>query len=135
MASTAEREILEREAELTEATQRVDVEALDRLYADDIIFTGVTGAICDKSVIMDEARRGEAERRKAAETKHFVASYEKDDLKVVARGDAAVTNYRFVVTIERDGQRMTHPYRTTNVWMKRQLVWQVVAGHTSVIAG
>src|ERR1043165_1512159 len=93
-----EQEIFNLEAELGKATQHMDVDALDRFYADDIIFTGVTGVVCDKSALMSEARRGAAERRAAAQTKHFVASYDKDDVKVVLRGDSAVASYRFVVT-------------------------------------
>ena len=40
-------------------------DALDAIYADNIIFTGVTGAVCDKLSLMDEARRGVDERRRA----------------------------------------------------------------------
>ena len=134
MTATRERDILDLESRLTEATRQLDLEALDRLYADDIIFTGVTGVVCDKSSVMDEARRGKAERGAAPETRHFVASYDKDDIKVVVRGDAAVASYRFVVTVEHDGQQTKHGYRTTNVWIKRQATWQVVAGHTSAMS-
>ena len=49
-----DREILAEEERLTKATQNVDVDALDRIYADDIIFTGVTGAICNKATVMHQ---------------------------------------------------------------------------------
>jgi ketosteroid isomerase-like protein len=48
MNAQGEHEILAQEERLTEATRNVDVAALDELYAEDIMFTGVTGAICDK---------------------------------------------------------------------------------------
>lgn len=131
MTATLEREILAQEERLTGATRELDLEALDRLYANDIMFTGVTGAICDKVSLMDEARRGVAERQAAAQTKHFVASFDKEDIRVVAHGDTAVTSYRFIVTIQRDGQETKRRYRTTNVWMKRAPGWQVIAGHTA----
>ena len=131
MTAPSEQDIRDLENALAHATRQIDLDALDHLYADDILFTGVTGALCGKSQLMDEARRGAAERRAAAETKHFVASYDKSDVKVISRPDTAVTNYRFVVTIEHDGARTQHAYRTTNVWMKRGARWQVVAGHTS----
>jgi ketosteroid isomerase-like protein len=132
--ATAEQEILALEDQLTLATRQLDLDSLDRIYADDILFTGVTGATCDKASLMDEARRGRAERQAAAETKHFVASYDKGDIKVVAHGDTAVTSWRFVITIHTNGQDTTRAYRTTNVWMRRQPGWQVIAGHTSSLA-
>lgn len=131
MASTTEQEILAQEDRLTQATRQLDLEALDRIYADDILFTGVTGAPCSKANLMEEARRGVAERKAAAETKHCVASYDKGDIKVVAHGDTAVTSWRFVITIQNNGEETTRGYRTTNVWMKRSPGWQVIAGHTS----
>ena len=76
MANPVEEQILAQEERLTSATQQLDLEALDRIYADDIMFTGVTGATCTKANLMDEARRGLAEREAAADTRHFVASYD-----------------------------------------------------------
>jgi ketosteroid isomerase-like protein len=131
MTSTLEKEILAQEERLTLATRALDLDALASIYADDIMFTGVTGASCDKSSLMDEARRGLAQRQAAAETKHFVASFEKDDIKVVVHGDTAVTSYRFVVTIQNNEQETKRRFRTTNVWMKRRPGWQVMAGHTA----
>jgi ketosteroid isomerase-like protein len=131
MSGTLEQDILMQEERLTLATRQFDLDALDRIYADDIMFTGVTGTTCGKSSLMDEARRGLAQREAAAETKHFVASFDKDDIKVVAHGDTAVTSYRFTVTIQNNGQETRRRFRTTNVWMKRQPGWQVMAGHTA----
>jgi len=134
MTRTTEQEILAQEDRLTQATRQLDLEALDRIYADDILFTGVTGATCTKANLMDEARRGVAERQAAGETKHYVATYDKADIKVVAHGDTAVTSWRFVITIENNGEQTSRAYRTTNVWMKRQPGWQVIAGHTASLA-
>jgi hypothetical protein len=82
MKSHIDREILAEEERLTEATRNVDVDALDRIYADDLIFTGVTGVICDKTTVMDEARLGAAERQKAALSPgaSAVVSYDKDEI-------------------------------------------------------
>ena len=127
-------EIMALEDRLTAATRTVDVDTLDSLYADDIIFTGVTGVICDKRGVMDEARRGLAERQAAASHPGApaVVSYDKDDLQAVRHGDTAIVSFRFGVTVRGDGQQVTRRYRTTNVWMKRTDAWQVVAAHTAV---
>lgn len=136
MSAAVDREILALEDDLTSATREADVDRLDRLYADDIIFTGITGVICDKSAVMDEARRGRAQRAAgaASPTAPVVVGYEKDDIRAVQHGDTAVTSYRFAVTIRADGKEVIRSYRTTNVWMKRGETWQVVAAQTAALA-
>ena len=127
-----DREILVQEDRLTDATRNIDVDALDGLYAEDIIFTGVTGAICDKRAVMDEARRGLAARKAATSTDAMaVVAYDKDEIRAIRHGDTAVASFRFGVTIRGDGKEVVRRYRTTNVWMKRSDRWQVVAAHTA----
>ena len=135
MTETLEQEVLTQEEILTRATRTIDVEVLDRIYADDLTMTGVLGEpTCDKTTVMDEAKRGVAQRDAAAAGgKQFVGSYEKEDLKVVALGDTGVATYRFVVTFTGEGVNTQRRYRTTNVWMKRQGRWQVVAAHTALV--
>jgi ketosteroid isomerase-like protein len=130
-----DREVLEQEQQLTEATRSVDLDALGRIYADDIIFTGVTGAICDKSAIMDEARRGRAARDQAAANPGTpaVVDYQKDELHVARHGDTAVATFRFGITISADGKEIIRRYRTTNVWVKRSGGWSVIAAHTAAL--
>ena len=134
MDAQGDREILVQEDRLTEATRNVDVAALDGLYADDIIFTGVSGAICDKRAVMDEARRGLAARQAPASPEAMaVVAYDKDDLRAIRHGDTAVASFRFGVTIRGDGREVVRRYRTTNVWMKRSDRWQIVAAHTAAL--
>jgi ketosteroid isomerase-like protein len=126
-------DILAHEERLTNASRALDVDALDRLYADDIMMTGVLGQTCDKQALIDEARRGVAQRLQAtALGKDFVSMYAKEGLKVVFHGDTAVTSYRFVVTFT-DGIDVRRTYRTTNVWAKRGTAWQIVAAHTAFV--
>jgi len=134
MAGAAVQEIVALEDSLTQATRALDVDALDRIYADDIIMTSVLGEPCGKTVVLDEARRGVAQRESAAAGgRPITSSYDKEDLKVSATGDAAVASYRFVVRIQADGIDVHRRYRTTNVWMKRQGRWQIVAAHTGFV--
>jgi ketosteroid isomerase-like protein len=134
MTGIAVEDILALENSLTQATRALDVDALDRLYADDVIMTSVLGEPCGKTVALDEARRGIAQRESAAAGgKAITSSYDKEDLKVSAAGDAAVASYRFVVRIQGDGIDVHRRYRTTNVWMKRQGRWQIVAAHTGLV--
>ena len=135
MTMQDDREVRAQEQQLTDATRAVDIDALDRLYADDIIFTGVTGAICDKSSVMDEARRGRAERERASANPGTpaVVDYEKDELRIARHGDTAVASFRFGVTISGDGKSILRRYRTTNVWVKQGGTWKVIGAHTAAL--
>ena len=67
MSEKTEQEILNHEAELLRAKQTLDIEALRRIYADDLMLTGVLGEpTCSKSAIIEEVRRGIAERESAS---------------------------------------------------------------------
>ena len=125
-------EILGQEEELTRATRTLDIEALDRLYADDIVVTGVLDGTCAKAAIMDELKRGVAQRGSAvASGAQIVTSYDKEDLNVAVHGDLAITTYRFVFTAKGESIDVHRRHRTTNVWAKRHGRWQIIAAHTA----
>lgn len=118
-----ERQILRLEEELTQTEMRVDVDALDRIYADDIMVTAPIGICVDKPAVMTEIRQ-------AAE-KAVVGRYDKDDLRVRAYGDTAVSSYRMTAEATFEGTQINRSLCITNVWMKRNSQWQVVARHTA----
>lgn len=122
-----EKQILRLEEELTQTEHRLDVQALDRIYADDIIVTAPIGICVDKPAVM-------AEVRSAAE-KALIGRYDKDDLKVRAFGDTAVSSYRMTAEATFDGQELKRQLCITNVWMKRNDAWQIVARHTASLPG
>jgi Domain of unknown function (DUF4440) len=103
MPGTFEQEILTQEETLTQAKRQLDISAFDRIYADDVMMTGVTGEVSGKVALMTEAARGVSERENAAaHGKKFVTSLDNEDIKVVTYGDTAVSSYRFVVRIQGD---------------------------------
>ena len=118
-----EKEILRLEHELTQTESRLDVEALARIYADDIMVTAPIGICVDKPAVMNEVRQ-------AAE-KAVVGRYDKDDLKVRAFGDTAVSSYRMTAWATVEGAEIKRALCITNVWMKRHSHWQIVARHTA----
>jgi ketosteroid isomerase-like protein len=118
-----EKQILWLEEELTQTEMRVDVEALDRTYADDIMVTAPIGICVDKPAVMTEIRQ-------AAE-KAVVSRYDKDDVKVRAYGDTAVSSYRMTAEATFEGTQIKRSLCITNVWMKRDGQWQIVARHTA----
>jgi uncharacterized protein (TIGR02246 family) len=128
-------EILEQEQQLTEAKRTLDLDAMNRIYADDLLLTGVLGEpTCSKRAVMDEVRQGIAERDKARTGGvPFETVTANEDTKVVALGDTAIASYRFVVAFKGPDLDQRRRYRTTNVWTKRDGRWQIVAAHTSPV--
>ena len=128
-------EILEQEQRLASAKRTLDVEAIDRIYADDLLLTGVLGdPTCSKSAVMDEIRRGITERDAAkAAGVPFETVTENEDTKILPLGDTAIASYRFVVAIKGQNLDRRRQYRTTNVWTKRDGGWQIVAAHMAFV--
>ena len=127
-------EILQQEEQLADAKRTLDLAAIDRIYAEDVVVAGVLGEPCGKSGIMDEARLGIAHRdgAKAGGTP-FELLIANEDIKVVAVGDTAIANYRFVVTVKGPKRDLRRRYRITDVWVKRDGRWQIVAAHLAFV--
>ena len=121
--SEVEKEIRKLEEELTQTEMRLDVDALDRIYADDIMVTAPIGICVDKPAVMSEIR--------LAAEKAIIGRYDKDDLTVRAYGDTAVSSYRMTAWATVEGKEMKRALCITNVWMKRNGDWQIVARHTA----
>ena len=128
-------EILQQEEALATAKRALDLDAIDRIYADDLLLTGVLGEpTCSKSAVMDEVRRGIAERDAAkARGTEFETVTRNEDTKVVALGDTAIANYRFVVMVKGPNLDQRRRYRATNVWAKRDGRWQIVAAQMGFV--
>ena len=118
-----EKEILKLEEELTQTEMRVDVAALDRIFADDIMVTAPVGICVDKPAVMTEVRQ-------AAE-KAVVGRYDKTELNVRGYGDTAVTSYHMSAAATFEGTEIKRQLCITNVWMKRNDEWKIVARHTA----
>jgi ketosteroid isomerase-like protein len=135
MTMTTEQEILRSEEQLADAKRALDLKALDRIYADDVLLTGVLGdPTCSKAAITEEITRGIAEREKAiASGVKMEMSAENEDMKVVAHGDTAIASYRFIVKCKGPNIDLHRRYRVTDIWTKRSSRWQVVAQHLSFV--
>src|SRR5947209_17886934 len=118
-----ENEIRNLEEELTQTEMQLDVNALDRIYADDIMVTAPIGICVDKPAVISEVRQ--------AADKATIGKYDKDDLKVRAFGDTAVSSYRLTAWATVEGAEIKRALCITNVWMKRNGGWQIVARHTA----
>jgi ketosteroid isomerase-like protein len=134
MTDTTE-QILRHEEQLIDAKRALDIGVLDRLYADDLLMSGVMGEpTCSKTAIIDEIKRGITERENARTSGQTLEmSAENEDMKVVGHGDTAIANYRFVVNVKGQTVDVCRRYRATNVWMKEDGRWQIIAAHMSFV--
>src|SRR5437667_10136811 len=125
--NNVEKEIRKLEEDLTQSEMRVDVAALDSVYAEDIMVTEPIGICVDKPAVMAEVRQ--------AADKAVVGRYDKDDLKVCAFGGTVVSSYRMTAQATFEGTEIKRQLCITNVWLKRNGGWQIVARHTASLPG
>lgn len=125
MDNTTEVRILEAEEKLRRAMLASDVAALDKLLAPELVFTSHLGQILGKQ---DDLAAHESGLVKV--TKLGVS-----DQRVLVYGDTAVVAVRMHLAGSYAGTPTEGDFRFTRVWsLSDQGEWQVVAGHSSIVA-
>ncbi|MGA2363064.1 MAG: nuclear transport factor 2 family protein [Candidatus Aminicenantales bacterium] len=121
----AEQEIIKLEQQWGDALVKRDVVFLDRILAEDYMFTSPEGEVLTKAQMLAMLKSGE----------DVVSSAVNHDLKVRVYGDAAVvTGYStYKETVK--GKDISGQYRWTDTWIKKAGRWQCVADHASKLAG
>ena len=121
----AEREVLAVDRQFDEALGHNDAAALERLVADDCIFTNDVGKVFGK------------EYRVNVTTSHKVVftSYSADDVRVRIYGDTAVVTERNTTESQAREQSHSGGFRYTRVYVKQGSGWQLVAAQkTKIVA-
>ena len=121
----ADPEIVVCEAEIRSAQLSGDVVALERLIADDLLFTGPNGQLGTKAQDLEAYRSGAVRFR----------SHEPEELRVRrVEVNVAVSALRARLAVEVGGVLVRGTYRYTRVWARESgQPWRVVAGHVSEI--
>jgi len=120
---TGEDPILEYEAELRQAQLRSDVEALDRLLDDALVFTTLEGTVVGKADDLSIHRSGRLR----------ITKMEPGDRHIVRLGSTVVVSVRMEAEATFDGVPARDALRYTRLWHERPDGWRVVAGHMSVV--
>lgn len=115
-------EIRQHEEALRVAMLTSDVEALDSLIADDLIFVGPAGEIFSKQ---DDLALHRSRRQK-------LTSAEWRSIEISLRDQAAVTSVTAALAGTFDGAAFSGHFRYCRLWVKTATGWQVLGG--SVIA-
>ena len=118
-------EIVAREAEIRAAQLAADIAALDRLIADELLFTGPDGEVGTKAQDLEAHRSGLVRFR----------THAPEELRVRRVGDnvaVAALRARLVVAVAGTLHRGT--FRYTRVWAREAGgPWRVVGGHVSEV--
>ena len=125
VVGAADPEIVALEARLRRAQLDADVATLDRLIADDLLFTGPDGQLGTKA--RDLAAHGSGVVRFRA--------HEPEELRVRRVGsDVALVARRTRLAVEVSGTLVRGTYRYTRIWARESDgAWRVVGGHVSEV--
>jgi ketosteroid isomerase-like protein len=124
MSGSAEQELKQLTDQSIAALKGKDATALERIWADELIFTNPRGDVQTKAQRLADIQSG-ATRFDSLETR---------DLAVRVYGDTAVMNGLTTVKGQYSGQETSGQYRVTQVLVRRGGRWQIVALQMTPIA-
>lgn len=126
LVGAADPEIVALEARIRAAQMSGDVDTLDALIADELLFTGPDGQLATKAQDLEAHRSGAVRFR----------GHEPEELRVHRVGaNVIVSALRAVLSVEVGGSLVRGEYRYTRVWAREgDGPWRVVAGHVSEVS-
>jgi ketosteroid isomerase-like protein len=123
-AESVEQELTKIEKGWADAMVKLDFAFLDRILAEDYLYTDYDGNVLTKAQNLAPLKSGE----------YVVTSAVNDEIKVRVYGDAAVVTGRWTGKETIKGKDISGQYRWTDTFIKRDGRWQCVATHDSKIA-
>lgn len=111
-------EVLKADEVRNDALQKGDVAALDKIYADDLVYANATGALLTKQQHLADVK---------GKTLHFI-SFKHEDVKAVVHGDTGLVTGISKSEVEYKGSISKSNRRFLNVFSKRGGNWLCV-GH------
>lgn len=119
--SEAEQEVRRLERAWLDAYERRDVEAMNRIVADDFTITFPGGEIQSKAQVVSSLKGS------AGPSPKFYT----EDVRSRAYGDTVILIGRVIAEWEQAGKKVREQSRYTDTYVRRQGRWQVVASHLS----
>jgi len=111
------------EAALRQAQLTSNVQELDRLVDDALVFTGPNGAVYGKKDDLDAHRRGLIRITRLEPSEEHLQRF----------GHIAVVSVRMEMSGTFEGAAFAGPFRYTRVWRAHGDGWRIVAGHVSAV--
>lgn len=111
------------ETALRRAQLAGDVQELDRLVDDALVFTGPNGAVYGKQDDLEAHRRGVIR----------ITRLDPSEERIQRFGHIAVVSVRMEMSGTFEGAIFAGPFRYTRVWRAHADGWRIVAGHVSAV--
>ncbi len=121
----AEGEIKALELKMADLIVRADWDQYAKLLSSDYLYTRENGHVEKR----DEALASLQDIKR----KIIVMEMESADLAIRTYGDTAVSNAEFTMTVRDSGQVKPHRIRRTEVFVKRDGQWYLIAGQSTAI--
>jgi hypothetical protein len=121
--NNTEAELMQLEREIGDANVRRDKSFFERIEADEFIFTDSAGGLTTKAEDVASLDKPAGEFK--------LISYAVDDMRVRVYGKTAVVTGRTTTKLQSKDREVTNRSRFTDVFVKRDGRWQLVAGHSS----
>ncbi len=121
--SGAERDVMRIEQEMLDALLKGDASAGQRYLAETYVFTDPAGVVMGKAQSIADLKSGDLK----------LTSASLDDAKVQVYGDTAIVTYSSNDKGSYKGKDISGKTRWTDVFVRRNGRWQVVASHGSRI--
>jgi uncharacterized protein DUF4440 len=126
-AAAAENQVLKIEREQVRAILKggsVAANWFNRIFVDDIAYTGPDGAVLTKAQLQAEYRAGEQKMR----------SVHHSDFRVIAYTDTIVVTYRVEDILVRNGKILNDPGLSTDVFVKQDGMWRIVTHQVTPVS-
>lgn len=120
----AEKELIDAENHWSEVTVKGDVQALERLYADEYLSIDPAGATFTKAQDIDNVKSGNFK----------LATFKLDEMKVRVHGEVGVVTGRNTIKATYMGKDISGAYRFTDTFVKRAGRWQVLTTQGTAVA-
>lgn len=111
------------ENRLIEAMKTSNIQELDLLLADDLIFTSHTGALFSKKDDIDSHASGNIE----------IFSVDASEQKIRIEGNVAIVSVLLEISGSFFGNTVVGIFRFTRVWKDHGSQWQIIAAHSTQV--
>ena len=118
-----QKEVLQVEKEMTEASAKADVKALDRIFAADLVWTA-RGDVLNKSQVLTDFQSG---NDRLSQPNHF-------DIHLHVYGNTVILTGRSTSTVRYKGRISHGPRLYTQVYVKLDGRWQLVSHQVTDVA-
>ena len=123
-SNRTEQELKRLTREVSDSALRGDKAVAERYLADKYIETDGFGKVATRAKVLANYPGVPASMK---------ATMDLEDIQVHVYGDTAVVSTRGVMHLEANGQKIINSYRVTDIWMRRNAGWQLIAEHYSNI--